>query len=105
MIDHVVMLAVSPDVNDSAIQSVFARLYALVDKIDGFVAFKGGRNLDLENKSPDYPYGFVATFKDRAALEIYASDPRHTALGMELVALCEGDPQNIVVYDLERIAF
>jgi hypothetical protein len=100
MILHAVYLSQIGVTDLTALAEVMQGLENLVDKIEGFTAFQHGRNIDLEGKSPESPYGFYATFTDCAALARYAHDPRHQALGVRLVALC-GGPEAIKVYDIE----
>ena len=78
-----------------------AGLAALGAAMDGFDRFTHGPNRDYEGKSADYPYGFVCEFSDPAALQVYANDPRHRALGARLVAMCQGGGDGIMVIDLE----
>lgn len=96
MIHHVVMLQSPPS---EALSGVMRGLAALIGQIDGFTGFSHGPNVDAEGKSPDYPYGFICTLTDRAALDRYADDPRHHVLGAQLVALC-GGAGGIMVYDI-----
>lgn len=103
MIAHLVAFAPDPNRPDD-LAAVMAGLSGLIGQIDGFVAFTHGPNIDLERKSQGYPYGFVCTFADRAALERYAADPRHQALGGRLVALCKDGVDGITVFDIEERA-
>ena len=97
MIQHIVMLNLS-DRGD--LPAVMDGLAGLVGEIDGFTEFAHGANIDLEMKSQNYAYGFICAFTDQAALERYAADPRHQALGGRLVAMCEGGGDGIMVIDL-----
>ncbi|MGI3186373.1 Dabb family protein [Nioella aestuarii] len=101
MIDHVVMLALRDSTDLTACREVMDGLDQLTDEIPGFLSFTHGVNIDMEGKSPGYPYGFIARFENRDALARYAADPRHRALGARLVALC-GGADRITVYDIER---
>ncbi len=98
MIRHVVMLNLADDGDLAAVMQGLAKL---VGQIDGYIGFEHGPNIDAEGKTPDYPYGFVCTFRDRAALDAYAADPRHQALGGRLVAMCRGGGNGIMVIDLQ----
>ncbi len=98
MIRHIVMLNLSAR---DDLPAVMDGLGGLIGQIDGFTGFEHGPNIDAEGKSPDYPYGFVCTFRDRAALDAYAADPRHRALGARLVAMCNGGGDGIMVFDLD----
>lgn len=98
MIQHIVMLALKDGYDAAELQAVMAGLGAL--DLPGFHGFSHGPNRDLEQKTPDYPYGFICTFADEASLRTYAADPVHQALGARLVALC-GGVAGIIVIDLE----
>lgn len=100
MIHHAVYLSLSDAADPSELAEVMKGLSALVGEIEGFTAFAHGPNVDLEGKSPECHYGFHGSYDDRAALDRYARDPRHQALGARLVALC-GGAERIKVYDIE----
>jgi len=97
---HSVYLGVRPDAADSELAAVMDGLASLVGQIDGFARFDHGPNIDAEGKSPEASYGFLCSFRDRAALDRYAEDNRHRAFGAQLVALC-GGADRIKVYDIE----
>lgn len=97
MILHAVYLSLAEDADPAELADVMTGLAALTDLIESFAH---GPNFDAEGKTPQSHYGFHATFADRAALERYATDPRHQALGARLVALCGGE-NGITVYDLD----
>jgi len=100
MISHLVTFSPDPTKTDE-LKAVMAGLDALIGQIEGFTAFTHGANIDAEGKTPDHRYGFICTFADRAALDRYANDPRHRALGGRLVALCPGGGDGILVYDID----
>ena len=100
MILHAVYLSLPEGADPNALAHVMKGLTALVGDIDGFTAFHHGPNIDAEGKSPEAHYGFHGHFTDRAALDGYAADPRHRALGARLVALC-GGADRIKVYDID----
>lgn len=99
MIEHVVLLSLRAEHDAQELADVMAGLGAL--QLPGLLGFSHGPNLDAEGKSPDYAYGFIVRFADRAALDIYATDPDHRAFGARLVALCRGGGAGIFVADLE----
>ena len=70
------------------------RLRALAD-IDGIVDLKVGE--DIVRSARSYDTGLVITFRDRAALDAYASNPRHVPVAQLGVANCE----SIVSVDFE----
>lgn len=99
MIRHIVMLNLPEGHNAAELEDVMDGLSRL--NIAGFEGFEHGPNRDFESKSQDYPYGFICHFSDAAALERYAMDPNHQALGGRLVALCNGGANGIMVMDLD----
>lgn len=101
MILHCVYLQLSEGYDHIELASVMSGLSDLCDDLSGCQGLKHGANVDLENKSPSFPYGFVATFDTTKALAAYALHPTHKALGARLCALCDGGAAGIIVYDLE----
>ena len=99
MILHTVLCALSANHDPAELRRVMDGLAGL--QVDGFTDFHHGPNIDAEGKTPGYPYGFVCTFTDRAALHRYATDPNHHALGARLVALCDGGGAGILVSDIQ----
>ncbi|AKS44779.1 Stress responsive A/B Barrel Domain [Octadecabacter temperatus] len=81
MILHAVYLSLPDDADRAELADIMVGLQELIGKIDGFVAFDHGPNIDVEDSSPEVNYGFHGTYVDRAALASYADDPRHQALG------------------------
>lgn len=102
MIHHAVYLSLLDTADPAELAEVMQGLSGLVGQIDGFTAFHHGPNIDAEGKSPEARYGFIGIYDDRAALDRYAADPRHQALGARLVALCGGGG-NIKVYDIDTV--
>lgn len=100
MILHTVYLSLPEDADPSELAEIMVALAGLVDDIDGFNGFDHGPNIDAEGKSPEAHYGFLCTFSDRAALDRYADNPDHRALGGRLVDLC-GGADRIKVYDIQ----
>ncbi len=104
MILHSVYLRLPQGADRTELQEVMAGLNQLCRDLPGCAGFQHGPNRDYEAKSPEYPYGFVAQFRDQEALALYAENPVHKALGARLVAMCEGGANGIVVYDLDAVA-
>jgi hypothetical protein len=98
MIRHIVMLRLVDGYDPVELIAVMSGLAAL--DLPGFIGFEHGPNRDLEQKAPDYLYGFVCSFSDEAAVKTYAADPGHQALGARLVDLCGGG-DGIMVMDLD----
>lgn len=101
MLKHCVFVNLKEDVGAEARDAVLSGFGTLVGEIDGMLDYVWGRNLDFEAKSPDYGYGFIVTFRDRAAHLAYERHPKHIELGGKLVAMCKGGHAGILVFDLQ----
>ena len=101
MIRHIVMLNLREDARHDDLMDVMTGLGELSQSLSGFASFEHGPNRDFETKSDCYPYGFMCTFDNEAALKAYAANESHKALGARLVAMCEGGGDGIFVVDLE----
>lgn len=104
MILHGVYLRLTLGRGGAELASVMAGLEGLCADLPGCIGLNHGPNVDMEGKSPDYPYGFMVSFETHQALTLYAEHPTHQALGARLCALCEGGGDGITVYDLEVTA-
>jgi len=100
VIRHCVFLRLRAGAKPAELSRIFEGLAALTSDLSGASDFVGGQNIDVENKTPDFPAGFTIDFTDRAALMAYANSPDHRALGARLVALCDGGGDGISVFDL-----
>ncbi len=74
MVVHLVSFKYRKDVDEAARQDHRARLKALAD-VDGILDFKVGA--DFVRSPRSYDTGIVVLFRDRAALDGYATHPRH----------------------------
>jgi len=100
MLKHCVFLNFRDDVSDVEITEIMTGLAALTNETDGMIDMKFGPNLDYENKTPDFNYGFIATFRDRDAHLAYEGNAQHIKLGGRLVDCCNGGHAGISVFDL-----
>jgi len=71
---HLVSFKYRSDVDEAARQDHRTRLKALAD-VDGILDFKVGA--DFVRSPRSYDTGIVVLFRDRAALDGYATHPRH----------------------------
>ena len=71
------------------------RLRALAT-LDGVVDLKVGADV-VRNPARSYDTGLSVTFRDRAALDVYAADPRHVPVAQFGAGICE----HIVACDFE----
>ena len=101
MLIHCVFLTFRPEIAEAEIAACMDRLAGLQSEVEGMLSFAAGPNRDYEAKSPDHRFGFVITFRDRAAHLAYDAHSDHKAAGGWLVASCIGGYDGIAVYDLE----
>ena len=74
MVVHIVSFKYRPEAGAEARRDHRAQLRALAD-IDGILDFKVGE--DFVRSPRSYDTGLVVSFRDRAALDGYATHPRH----------------------------
>lgn len=101
MILHAVYCDFLPTIENDQKQSIFNKLSALCDRLDGVLSFDAGPNRDFEGKSQKFSDGFIIKFTDVAALQNYANHKDHLILGGELCSMCTGGANGIIVFDLE----
>ncbi|MEM1361766.1 MAG: Dabb family protein [Pseudomonadota bacterium] len=101
MIRHIVLTQFTPHTPEAKIAQIYAELAAVAEKLDGAFGFTGGRSESPEKIERGYMHGFVIDFDDWAALERYAQNAEHQALGQQLVDNAVGGIDGILVLDLE----
>ena len=94
MVVHLVSFKYRPDVDAAARDDHRARLRALAD-IDGVLDLKVGEDFIRSVRS--YDTGLLVLFRDRAALDGYATHPRHQPVAQYGRDLSE----NIVAVDFD----
>jgi len=92
---HVVCFRYKPEVDAAARQGHRDRLRAFRD-IEGVRALQVGE--DVIRSARAYDTGLVVTFRDRAALDVYQTHPRHVPVAQWGVANCD----HIVSVDFEE---
>jgi hypothetical protein len=101
MIRHIVMTKFKPDVAEDKIRGIYDGLSALTEKLPGAANSTGGRSESPEQIERGYMHGFVIDFDSWDALQTYADNPEHKALGGQLVANAVGGIEGILVLDLD----
>ncbi len=101
MIRHIVLTKFRPDTTEAKIADIYAGLSALANKLPGAQNFTGGRSHSPEQIERGYMQGFVIDFDSWDALQNYADNPEHQALGGQLVANAVGGIDGILVLDLD----
>lgn len=101
MLKHCVFVKFQPIFSQEERDAVLAGFAQVAEDVPGMLDFCYGPNLDFENKSSEYSDGFIATFDHREAHLAYENHPLHVALGTQLISMCEGGYDGIVVFDLD----
>lgn len=101
MIRHIVLTKFKSDVSEETIKGIYDRLATLADKLPGAANFTGGRSESPEQIERGYMHGFVIDFDSWAALQTYADNEEHKALGGQLVANAVDGIDGILVLDLD----
>ncbi|WP_299746233.1 Dabb family protein [uncultured Tateyamaria sp.] len=101
MIRHIVLTKFKPDTSEDKIAGIYAGLSALAYKLPGAQNFTGGRSESPEQIERGYMHGFVIDFDGWDALQTYADNDEHKALGGQLVENAVGGIDGILVLDLD----
>ena len=101
MIRHVVLIRHRLDLPAAEVRAIEAMFRALRARLDGFLAYHGGPDVNLEGLDRGYRHGHVLDFADQAARMGYHDDPEHKLLGARLVAAAEGGVDGLLVVDFE----
>ena len=101
MIRHIVLTKFKPETSEDTVKGIYERLAALAQKLPGAQNFTGGRSESPEQIERGYMHGFVIDFDSWDALQSYADDEEHKALGGQLVAHAVGGIEGILVLDLD----
>jgi hypothetical protein len=94
MLIHIVCFKYKPEFDSGARAQHQERLRRLAD-VSGIIELKVGH--DVVRSARSYDAGLLITFRDRAALDAYAKDPRHIPVAQFGAANCE----SIVSVDFE----
>lgn len=94
MLLHLVCFRYKPETSEQARADHRARLASLKE-LDGIIDLKVGP--DVVRASRSYDTGLCITFRDRAALDTYATDPRHVPVAQLGIGISE----HVVACDFE----
>lgn len=101
MIRHCVFVRFKVEVTTYERLSLFMRIDALRNVIDGMGEAHYGANASPEGLGRGYDDGFTIDFRDVEARDAYLVHPDHQAAGAGLVAAAQGGIDGILVFDLE----
>ncbi|WJY21277.1 Dabb family protein [Fontisubflavum oceani] len=101
MLKHSVYIAAHDSDALAKVSDAMTLIEGLQAELPGMLDLAHGPNLDFEQKSQTYSYGFIITFTDRAAHLEYETHLDHQAAGALLVAAATGGHDGIFVADLD----
>ena len=101
MIRHIVLTKFKQETSEQTITGIYDGLSILAEKLPGAGGFKGSRSQSPEQIERGYMHGFTIDFDSWDALQNYADDEEHKALGGQLVANAVGGIDGILVLDLD----
>ncbi|MEO0381425.1 MAG: Dabb family protein [Pseudomonadota bacterium] len=101
MIRHIVLTKFKPETSENTVKGIYEGLATLAQKLPGARNFTGGRSESPEQIERGYMHGFVIDFDSWDALQSYADNEEHKALGGQLVAHAVGGIEGILVLDLD----
>lgn len=101
MIRHIVLTKFKFETAEVKIEEIYRGLSELTDRLPGAQSFTGGRSESPEQIERGYMHGFVIDFDSWEALQTYADNPEHKALGGQLVENAVGGIDGILVLDLD----
>lgn len=96
MVDHIVLLALRPDVPEAELTALSERIARIPEEIDGIEAVRSGRSTSPEGLEQGHDFGFVITFTDSAARDAYLPHPAHVPLSEHVQRLAE----RVLVFDV-----
>lgn len=94
-IRHAVFFKFKDGTTEAETKEIIDAFVALKDKIDGITAFEWGPSESVEGLNDEFTHCFLATFKDKAALEAYLPHAAH----QEFVALLKPRLDKVFVFD------
>lgn len=101
MIHHLVVLKVKKGTKPEQVTRAFAELAGLKQKIPGLLSFAGGPYSSPEGLNGGFTHGFVMTFRDAKARDVYLPHPEHEKVKELILPLLEGGLAGVVAFDFD----
>ncbi|MEQ8787978.1 MAG: Dabb family protein [Pirellulaceae bacterium] len=96
-VQHMVLLKFKPEISPETIDRLFADLAALQQKIPGITYFAGGPYSSHEGLNQGYTHGFLMTFENAAARDVYLPHPEHELVKSAILPCIDG----VAAFDFE----
>ena len=81
-------------------RALFESVVALKEVIPGIVDIKYGPNVSPEGLHGGFVDGFVVTFENVEARDVYLVHPAHVAVGERIVSSTDGGLAGLMIFDL-----
>ncbi|MEX0318998.1 MAG: Dabb family protein [Ruegeria sp.] len=101
MIRHIVLTRFAPETSEQTISDIYSGLARVAETLPGARNFVGGRSESPEQIERGYMHGFTIDFDSWDALQAYADNEEHKALGGQIVANAQGGLDGVLVLDIE----
>lgn len=99
MITHLVLLRIRDDIPAHEVERVFDMLAGLRAKIPGLLSFSGGAYSSPEGLARGYTHGFVMTFADARARDLYLPHPEHEKAKELVLGVLDGGLDGVLAFD------
>lgn len=100
-VKHIVLLRFKKDTPPETIKDLFARIGNLRQSVRGIVDLSSGPCCSPEGLGRGYTHGFVMTFRDAAARDMYLPDPAHRKIVDLLLPELEGGVNGVLAFDYD----
>lgn len=101
-VKHAVFMKFKPTTPPAVIREIYAGLESLRHKIPGLLDFSGGPDVCPERLNKGFAHGFVMTFTDAAARDVYLPHPAHEAVKKKVLPELDGGLDGVIVVDWEE---
>lgn len=97
-VHHMVLLTFKKDIPAGTVDRLFGALGALRKSIPGIIHYSGGPYSSHEGMNQGYTHGFLMTFQDTAARNVYLDHAEHEKVKAEFLPFVEA----VVAFDFEE---
>ncbi|MBN1346520.1 MAG: Dabb family protein [Phycisphaerae bacterium] len=100
-IKHAVLLRFKSSTTPAKVGEIFEALRGLGDKIPGILDFSGGAYSSGEGLNKGFTHGFIMTFVDAKARDVYLPHPDHEVVKQMIFPELDGGLDGVVAFDWE----
>ena len=96
-VKHIALLKFKEGVAEEQIDQLFDQILELTEIVEGIEDYVAGANSSPEGLNQGFTHGFVMTFSDAAARDVYLPHPEHERVKQLILPLAE----SVLVFDFE----